>query len=136
MILSTPCDTIREEPSCMTPNNYAWVRRHSIHTQPQPLSVQGFGYRYRRSWGHLASQNADFEQRRRVTMVAGRPSPSNFFEAEGRKGAIINKNRACFEALRRETQGIRTPHRRLSHVLISILCLVWVFLLLLFSFRF
>ena len=25
---------------------FSWVRRHSLHSQPQPLSVHGFGYRY------------------------------------------------------------------------------------------
>ena len=75
IILSTPCETIREASQNYDNNfrmnlngtnhrrsssikskthsqdsnsdpQFAWVRRHSLHSQPQPLSVHGFGYRY------------------------------------------------------------------------------------------
>ena len=66
VLLSTPCGTICEEDASMpqasltsTNLNYSEHlrrRRHSLHNQPQPLSVHGFGgYGMRRSTADLRS---------------------------------------------------------------------------------
>lgn len=66
VLLSTPCGTILEEQSTTT--NFAWSRRHSLHSQPQPLSVQGFGYGYNRPKQDLLN----LKRRMASNMVAGR----------------------------------------------------------------
>lgn len=98
----------------MTNSNYAWVRRHSIHSQPQPLSVQGFGYRYRRSWLNMA----EFENRRRVSMVAGRSYEDGRTAANlrARKKAVTESN-ACLELALSRQQQRRSLSGRLSLVL-------------------
>ena len=51
-----------------TTNNDAWLlRRNSLHSQPQPLSVQGFGHRF-----NPARRYSTIETRSRAAMVAGR----------------------------------------------------------------
>ena len=68
VLLSTPCGTICEEDASMhqasltsTNLNYSEHlrrRRHSLHNQPQPLSVHGFGgYGLRRSTADLRSSS-------------------------------------------------------------------------------
>ena len=68
VLLSTPCGTICEEEASMpqasltsTNLNYSEHlrrRRHSLHNQPQPLSVHGFGgYGMRRSTADLRSSS-------------------------------------------------------------------------------
>lgn len=103
VLLSTPCGTICEEDASMpqasltsTNLNYSEHlrrRRHSLHNQPQPLSVHGFGgYGMRRSTADLrsssispmmASDAAGFLNRQRSHSVMLRSTSSNYMEAGG-----------------------------------------------------
>ena len=86
-------------------NHHAWSRRHSIHSQPQPLSVQGFGQRY----GIIRNNriNPDLypeERNRRVSMVAGRPASISAADEDGRstpmRTAAKLSSPVCMDAIR------------------------------------
>ena len=150
VILSTPCGTIREEVTGNghesmihtnfsqrrsmsvkstprgTPNpDFAWGRRHSIHNQPQPLSVQGFGHRYgqrNRKSADVDRMSADLSHRKstadlRVNMVAGRPT--SISGEDNRPSAMMTTLNTLTSRSRRHSSIGQAKHEAFNIVVIE-----------------